>query len=98
MQIGKVTIGGDWIASDLVAGVSNGGDGFGNANDVLITEPDDTQPGGSPTIIASIAKIVIKGQASGTVGGSDHYGHHGLARRRYHRHRRVVVQVDPRVR
>jgi len=67
-QIGTVTIGRDWIASDLVAGVTDGGNGkFGDVGDVSI-------PGGDLDVLSKIASIEIKGQALGTVGGTDHYG------------------------
>jgi hypothetical protein len=66
-QIGTVSIGLDWIASNVVAGAAPGLDGFfGTADDVLT-------PGGTATV-ASIAKIVIKGRALGTPGGADHFG------------------------
>src|SRR5439155_13446434 len=66
-QIGSVTVRGDWIASSIVAGVNDGGDGFGNANDVKV--------GGTDTaVVSKIGSIVIGGQALGTVGGTDHYG------------------------
>jgi hypothetical protein len=64
--IGRVTFGGNWTASNLVAGVSRGTDGmFGTDDDLLI-------PGGNQ-IIARIASIVIRG-ATGTEGGTDHFG------------------------
>jgi len=67
-QISKVTIGRDWIASDLVAGVAEGGNGkFGDAGDVSI-------PGGDANIQSKISSITIKGQALGTVGGTDQFG------------------------
>jgi hypothetical protein len=67
-QIGLVTIGRDWIASDLVAGATDGGNGnFGDAGDASIGV-------GDPGTHSKIASIAIKGQALGTVGGADHYG------------------------
>ena len=54
-------------ASDLVAGVAAGPDGFfGTDDDALIS-------GGNSTI-AKIASVLIKGSASGTEGGADHFG------------------------
>jgi hypothetical protein len=65
-QIGDVVVNHDWIASDLVAGVRTGPDGFfGNGDEVV--------PGGN-SIISKIASILIKGQVLGTVGGADHFG------------------------
>jgi hypothetical protein len=64
-QIGVVAVGGDWVASDLVAGVQDGGAaGFGDAGDTII-------PGGT---IAKIASITIKGVVVGTAAGGDRFG------------------------
>jgi hypothetical protein len=64
---GKVVVRGDWTASSLVAGVFDAtGDGFGQ-NDQPITG-DTTQ-----NIVARIATVVIKGNASGSVAGGDSY-------------------------
>jgi hypothetical protein len=81
VQIGSVTVHGDWVASSLVVGVQNlgtddavGGSGtaadnvnFGDAHDAVI-------PGGSAAIVAKIGSIIIGGQVTGTVGGTDHFG------------------------
>jgi hypothetical protein len=65
-QIGPVTVGGDWIASDLVAGVKDGGaPGFGDAGDTS---------GPGATGIAKIASIVIGGQIQGTTAAGDQFG------------------------
>lgn len=61
-QIGKVTIGGNWIASSLAAGINPVNAFFGDANDVVIATGDD------PAVASRIASILIKGQVSGTVG------------------------------
>lgn len=69
-QIGAVTVGGDWIASNLVAGAKDGGNGkFGDADDVTIGA-------GSATITAKIASIVIGGRVVGTPSPAtaDHFG------------------------
>jgi len=70
-QIGPVVIGHDWIASDLVAGAVDGGNGFGNLLDAKIS-------GGGvkdvATVFSRITSIVIGGQVLGTVGGTDHFG------------------------
>ena len=65
-QIGKVKVAGDWIASDLIAGVQNGGAaGFGDAGDTIIA-------GGAG--LAKIAGIVIGGLVKGTAVGGDQFG------------------------
>jgi len=64
-QIGAVQIGGDWSASNLVAGISAGTDSFfGTTDDAKI---------GSGTL-SKIASITIGGQVSGTADPSDHFG------------------------
>jgi hypothetical protein len=71
-QIGAVKVGGDWIASNLVAGVAAGTDRqFGTADDVLITDPS-----ANPKILASIASVTIGGQAQGLPGDTN--GHFGI--------------------
>jgi hypothetical protein len=78
-QIGPVSIGGDWIASSIVAGVENYGangidDGggsddnlnFGDANDHIINNAADS--------IAKIASIKIKGRVIGSATAGDHFG------------------------
>jgi hypothetical protein len=60
---------GDWIASDLVAGVTPDNGFFGDGDDDLITEV-----GEAPGIDSRIASILIKGTALGTTGGGDHFG------------------------
>ncbi len=84
-QIGPVTVGGDWIASSLVAGASNqgadhlpgGGDDnldFGNPDDVLISGVGTTNRAG---VASKIASLTIKGALIGTttaVNGLDHFG------------------------
>jgi len=67
-QIGKVSVGKDWIASDLVAGVKDtSADGFGDRDDVLINMTADT-------VIAKIASIAIKGAVLGSSAEADHFG------------------------
>ncbi|MHA3773991.1 hypothetical protein ACXR0O_20865 [Verrucomicrobiota bacterium sgz303538] len=67
-SIGSVKVGGDWVASDLVAGVTAGADGdFGTS--------DDTAIGG--TLVAKISSILIGGQVTGTsfrIRPADHFG------------------------
>jgi len=65
---GKVVIGGDWIATSLVAGVSDdANDGFGRNDEVI--EGDVTEG-----IMSKIASIVIKGTAVGSATAGDHFG------------------------
>jgi hypothetical protein len=68
-QVGAVSVGGDWIASSLAAGVTDGGDGFGNGNDVVIA-------GGSGSTVSRIGGVAIKGLVYGTptAAGVDHFG------------------------
>ncbi|MEO8350950.1 MAG: Calx-beta domain-containing protein [Chthoniobacteraceae bacterium] len=67
-SINKITVKGDVTSADIVAGVSDATrDGFGH-NDTLI------DGGGSADLIARIAKVTIKGQASGsTINTTDHF-------------------------
>jgi hypothetical protein len=68
-QIGKVTVGGNWTASSIAAGVRIGADNvFGTSDDEKIPGTD------APQIISRIASILIKGFALGTGGGDDHFG------------------------
>jgi hypothetical protein len=76
-QIGAVKVGGDWVASDLVAGATNSDlpsgapfANYGNSSDALIS-------GGVSTILSKIASITIGGQVIGTpnsVSTTDHFG------------------------
>ncbi|MDB6171285.1 MAG: repeat protein [Chthoniobacteraceae bacterium] len=67
VQIGNVTIGGDCVASDLVAGVLANNGVFGDADDKVIA-------GGSASIVARIAKVLIKGTAAGTFEPGGQFG------------------------
>jgi hypothetical protein len=65
-QVGAVSVSGDWIASDLIAGVADGGAfGFGDAGDLA---------GPAASGIAKIASITIGGRVAGTVAGGDQFG------------------------
>jgi len=76
-RIGAVKVGGDWIASDLVAGAVNSDTpagapfaNFGNASDGAIS-------GGAAGVISKIASITIDGEVYGTpasVSATDNYG------------------------
>lgn len=73
-QIGAVVVGGDWIASNLIAGVQDDG---GPQRNVFFGDGDDQKiTGGTDTTarISKIASITIKGTARGTLGAGDHFG------------------------
>ncbi len=83
-QIGAVKVGGDWAASNLVAGAKNlgadnavGGVGA-NADTINFGDSHDLSIGaGTVGIIAKIASITIGGQVFGTPGSvsvTDHFG------------------------
>jgi hypothetical protein len=66
-SIGPVTVGGDWVASILVAGAEDSGfPGFG-IGDVLQTV-------GDTPLVARIVSITIKGDATGSTVSGDHFG------------------------
>jgi hypothetical protein len=67
-QIGKVIVKGSWSGSSLVAGIEDTtADGFGR-NDAVITG-DST-----PSVVSRIARVIIKGAATGTSTAGDHFG------------------------
>jgi hypothetical protein len=72
-QIGSVFVGGDWIASSIVAGAVAGANGF-------FGDGDDTGMTGialfkdNPIVFSKIGSVTIGGQVLGTIGGTDHYG------------------------
>jgi hypothetical protein len=67
-QIGAVTVGGDWVTSDIAAGATDGlDDEFGTDDDAMIG-------GGSADINSRIGSITIWGQALGDVSGGDYFG------------------------
>ncbi len=64
-EIGKVSIKGDLLESNIVAGVAPGDDGFwGTADDAV----------GAQTTSSRIASVIIKGQAAGTAEAGDQFG------------------------
>jgi hypothetical protein len=71
-QIGRVSVGGDWIAATMTAGGSIGMDGtFGTSDDAKAAGAgvkDDSQA------FSGIGSIKIGGQAMGTVPGGDGFG------------------------
>jgi hypothetical protein len=72
-QIGVVKIGGDFIASDIIAGVKTqtAGADFGTSTDSLIATPAGDS---ADAIYAKIASITISGQIEGTVATGDSFG------------------------
>ncbi|MEO8350474.1 MAG: hypothetical protein ABI680_02015 [Chthoniobacteraceae bacterium] len=67
VQTGRAKVRGDWTASDLIVGATAGLDGlFGTDDDVLIS--------GGGSIVAKLAKVVIKGRITGTMDGADSFG------------------------
>src|SRR5262249_20112187 len=73
-QIGSVTVGGDWIASSIAAGVQPGPSGFGSDTDVAITGSGTTDRAG---IVSKIGSVKISGETLGTpnsISGTDHFG------------------------
>ena len=67
-RIGNVTVGADWIASDLVAGVDAGPNGF------FGTDDDFAVGGGGFASPSRIASIIVRGQLLGTAAAGDQFG------------------------
>jgi hypothetical protein len=70
-QIGNVFVGGNWTASSLSAGVDPTNGSFGDGDDAKLTVFGTRD---NPKISSSIGSLTIVGQATGTEGGTDHYG------------------------
>ena len=65
VQIGRVRVGGDWIASDVVAGIQSSDPYFGDSAGAF--DNNTVIPAGNTAAITSrIARIVIGGQVLGT--------------------------------
>jgi hypothetical protein len=72
-SISSISVGADWHASTVLAGVNTGADGFaGTEDDAKIG------PGGgvrdAEKIFSTIARLTIKGQAFGSTAGGDSFG------------------------
>ena len=70
-QVGTVTVGGSWTASNLVAGIAGGADpGFGNAQDIVASGFDNA------AIVSRIASVIIGGTVTGSAAPADldHFG------------------------
>lgn len=69
-QIGAVTVGGDWVATDLVSGVQLTGTFYGDGDDLALTS--------NPGLFSRIASVTIKGTLLGTDttinNNADHFG------------------------
>jgi hypothetical protein len=68
VQIGRVTVAGNWTASTLAAGVDPLAAGFGDADDRVIAG------GGLDAIRSRIAAVIVKGSVVGTAATGDHFG------------------------
>jgi hypothetical protein len=71
-QIGTVSVRGDWIASNLIAGVMANAGGFGNGDDtkILGAVKDNPDLNGAGSV-SKIASVIIKGHAIGTLDSAD---------------------------
>ncbi len=68
-SIGAITVGSDWRASSVSAGIQDtSANGFGNADDAVIAQPP------ADAILSRIASVTIKGLILGTPAMGDHYG------------------------
>ena len=69
-SIGKLSVGRDWIAGNLVTGGLNPAPAntkFGDASDATIGM-------GNVSLIAKVVSVMIKGVVGGNAGGSNHFG------------------------
>ncbi len=73
-QIGAVLVGGDWVRSNMTAGVSDllGDNIIGTADDVIHAPTSGFTD--NPSIISKIASITIKGHIYGTPAAGDGFG------------------------
>ena len=68
VQIGAISVTGNWVASNLSAGVKAGTDGFYGSDTGAVI------PGGG-AVVSRIASITVKGQVYGTVANTtDRFG------------------------
>ena len=66
--IESLTINGDFLAGNIIAGIEKNGDQYGDGNDM------DLNPG----VTAKIGKLIIKGRASGSSATSNPLDHYGI--------------------
>jgi len=77
-QIGSVTVGANWVASNLIAGTTAGIDGlFGTADDARISTSAE------PTLKSSIGSVVIVGQVLGIPGDNPTTTHFGIVSQQF---------------
>jgi hypothetical protein len=71
-QVGSVVIGGDWISTNLIAGVNAGIDGqFGTVDDMKIKAHGVKDNPDNLGAVSRIASVIIKGNAIGTLTPDD---------------------------
>jgi hypothetical protein len=70
-QVGAVSVGGDWVASSLAAGVLSTNGNFGDGDDARMSGPDVKDRAG---LLSRIASLTIGGQALGNIAGGHHFG------------------------
>lgn len=71
-SIGAITVGADWRAGTVLAGVTGGADGFaGTADDAKIAGGGVQD---AAAVFSTIAGLTIKGQAYGSTAGADAFG------------------------
>jgi len=70
-QIGTVTIGGNFEATNIIAGVGQGTTGFGTAGSAALSGAGVAD---LPSIISKISKVIIEGTVIPTTNNSDSYG------------------------
>jgi hypothetical protein len=67
-RIGKITVGEDLIATDIVAGIDGVNGVFGDSDDRVATNDP------KPAYQSSISSIIVSGIVAGTNGGTDQFG------------------------
>ncbi len=70
-QIGAVTIGGNLMATNIIAGVGPGTTGFGTAGSMALSGAGVAD---LPSIISKISKVIIAGSVDPTADSGDSYG------------------------
>jgi hypothetical protein len=68
VRTGAIYVGGDWVASNLSAGVQAGSDGFYGSDTGAVI-------GGGGAVVSRIASVTVKGQVYGTIANTtDRFG------------------------
>ena len=74
-QIGSVSVGGNWLTGNIIAGVENtAGTGTTTDDNINYGDTNDRLIGNAATSIAKIASITIKGIVAGSSPDGDHFG------------------------